>query len=157
MSANETQVGGTHYRNYFQHWDLAHELDLGYFEGQITKYITRHRSKKGKEDVEKALHFARKLRELAVLDDRRPRHKYGTLTRFTQYAEANKLTAPEYMVIMSACSWSMVDDLNVLIDRITKLMDTCYPPLPVPEVQTLPGALDSGEPGRGYVDQARDI
>ena len=60
-TANETQVGGTHYRTPFQHWDLAHELDLGYFEGQITKYLTRHRFKKGKEDAEKALHFAQKL------------------------------------------------------------------------------------------------
>jgi len=157
MSANETQVGGTHYKNHFQHWDLAHELDLGYFEGQITKYVTRHRSKKGREDLEKALHFTRKLRELAVLAGRHPRHKYGTMARFTEYVGANKLNGAEYLIIMSACNWSMVDDLNVLIDRIVVLMDETYPQLPVPEVQTMPGGLDSGGPGRGYIDQARDI
>lgn len=158
MSANATQVGGTHYRNGFQHWDLAHELDLGYFEGQITKYVTRHRSKKGREDLEKALHFTRKLRELAVLAGRQPRHKYGTMARFTEYAEANKLTHQEYLIIMSACNWSMVDNLDVLIDRIVALLDLCYPPIPVPEVDVLEvdgGTFmrDSGEPGRGYVKQ----
>lgn len=171
MSANDTQVGGTHYKAVIQHWDLAHELDLGYFEGQITKYITRHRSKKGREDLEKALHFTRKLRELAVLVGRQPRHKFGTIARFVEYAQANKLTHLEYLCIMSVCNWSMLDDLDMLLDRMTKLFDECYPPIPTPETLEVKDCVfkevphgyvvgkleDSGEPGRGYVDQAKDI
>jgi hypothetical protein len=97
MIANETQVGGTHYRTPFQHWDLAHELDLGYFEGQVSKYLTRHRFKKGKEDAEKALHFAKKLHELALSSARQPRHKFTTIARMTEYAESNKLLPLEYL------------------------------------------------------------
>lgn len=127
MSANETQVGGTHYRTPFQHWDLAHELDLGYFEGQITKYLTRHRFKKGKEDAEKALHFAQKLLELARTNARQPRHKFATNARMTEYAEANRLLPLEHACIVSAIGWTMVQDLEMLVLRIQRLIRECYP------------------------------
>ena len=151
MSANDTQVAGTHYRSALQHWDLAHELDLGYFEGQITKYLTRHRSKKGKEDLEKAVHFTKKLKELAVLEGKQPRHKYGTIARFSEYASVNKLLPLELLCIMSVCSWSMVQDLDMLLDRMSKLMNDCYPPIPEPEV------TDGSAPDGSYVNQGRDI
>ena len=140
MNANETQVGGDHYRNSFQHWDLAHELDLGYFEGQITKYITRHRFKKGKEDLEKAVHFTQKLLELARIENRQPRHKFATMARMTQYAEANKLLPLEYACITSVVGWSVVQDLEMLEERLARLMRECYP-------------TDGSEAGSGYVNQ----
>jgi len=146
MSANDKQVGGTHYSNHFQHWDLAHELDLGYFEGQITKYLTRHRFKKGKEDAEKALHFTEKLLELARNNARTPRHKFTTMARMTEYAEANKLLPLEYACITSATNWTMVQDLEMLAERIQRLIRECYPPEPVQ-------LFDSGVPGPGYVNQ----
>lgn len=148
MSANDKQVGGTHYRNPFQHWDLAHELDLGYFEGQVTKYLTRHRFKKGLEDAEKALHFAEKLLELARNNARTPRHKFATMARMTEYAEANKLLPLEYACITSATNWTMVQDLEMLVERIQRLIRECYPPEPV-QAQL----FDSGVPGPGYVNQ----
>ncbi len=155
MNANETQVGGTHYRTAFQHWDLAHELDLGYFEGQISKYLTRHRSKKGREDAEKALHFTKKLHELALFSDKRPRHKFSTIARMTQYAEANQLLPLEYACIMSICNWSMPEDLKMLEARIERLIKECYPEIPVPVVQEVLDLDDGSHPGKGYVNQDR--
>lgn len=160
-TANATQVGGTHYKNPFQHWDLCHELDLGYFEGQISKYITRHRFKKGKEDAEKALHFCKKLIELAFSSGRMPRHKMVSFARMTQYAEANKLLPLEYACINSVCNWQFVEDLNMLQARIEWLISETYP-LPVSDDQDrvwnkLGGLYDTGEPGAGYVDQGKDI
>ena len=66
MSANERQVGGTHYRSQAQHWDYMAETGWGegYFKGVITKYLARWRKKNGKEDLEKALHYTEKLIEL---------------------------------------------------------------------------------------------
>lgn len=144
-TANTTQVGGTHYKNPFQHWDLCHELDLGYFESQISKYITRHRFKKGKEDAEKALHFCQKLIELATTGGRIPRHRGVSFARMTQYAEANKLLPIEYACINSVCNWQFVEDLTMLQARIERLIDETYP------------MNDGSEPGAGYVDQGRDI
>lgn len=62
--ANDTQVAGGHYRTHIQHWDYVVANDLGYFEGQITKYVTRWRKKNGLQDLHKARHFLQKLIEL---------------------------------------------------------------------------------------------
>jgi len=146
--ANQTQVGGTHYKNPFQHWDLCHELDLGYFEGQISKYLTRHRFKKGKEDADKALHFCMKLIELVATGGRMPRHRMVSFARMTQYAEANHLLPIEYACINSVCNWQFLEDLHMLQARIERLIAEDYP---------APTVDDGSEPGAGYVDQGRDI
>jgi hypothetical protein len=64
MKANERQIGGSHYRQDYQHWDFAADTPLNYFEANITKYITRWRSKNGVDDVKKAAHYLQKLIEL---------------------------------------------------------------------------------------------
>lgn len=62
---NETQVGGSHYQSEFQHWDYAAAcFGEGFFKGSATKYISRWRRKGGVQDLEKAGHYMRKLREL---------------------------------------------------------------------------------------------
>jgi hypothetical protein len=63
-SANDVQHGGAHYKGAFQHWDYVAVLGLGYFEAQITRYISRHRKKAGLLDVQKAEHYVQKLIEL---------------------------------------------------------------------------------------------
>jgi len=64
MKANDTQVGGLHYRTGYQHWDFVIEhLENRYLEGQITKYVTRWRRKNGLQDLMKASHFLVKLIE----------------------------------------------------------------------------------------------
>lgn len=66
MSANDKQVGGTHYdKEGEQHWDRIYRLyGRGYFVGCATKYIERYHLKNGKQDLEKAIHFIEKLIEL---------------------------------------------------------------------------------------------
>ena len=65
MAANETQVGGEHYkRKLIQPWDYIAANDLGYFEGNIVKYVSRWREKAGVEDLKKARHYLDKLIEL---------------------------------------------------------------------------------------------
>ena len=65
MSANEKQVGGSHYKVAGEeHWDRVHRLGLDYFQGQITKYVERCWKKNGIEDLKKARHFIDKYIEL---------------------------------------------------------------------------------------------
>jgi hypothetical protein len=62
--ANEVQVGGTHYGlSTQQHWDLVVKFDWDYFQGQITKYVMRHKKKNKLEDLKKAKHFLEKYIE----------------------------------------------------------------------------------------------
>jgi hypothetical protein len=52
------QIGGTHYRKMkIQPSQFVIENELLYPEGCVIKYIIRHRSKNGKEDLLKAKHF----------------------------------------------------------------------------------------------------
>lgn len=66
MSANDRQVGGDHYdKKGEQHWDRIFRLyGRGYFVGCATKYLERYHLKNGKQDLDKAIHFIEKLREL---------------------------------------------------------------------------------------------
>lgn len=65
--ANVTQVGGDHYRTQpIQPWDYIAANGLGFFEGNVVKYVSRHRQKGGVEDLRKARHYLDKLIELEL-------------------------------------------------------------------------------------------
>jgi hypothetical protein len=63
-SANDTQVGGSHYqKGDRQHWDEADDFDVPYLEGVASKYPLRWREKGGLEDLRKTLHYIDKIAE----------------------------------------------------------------------------------------------
>jgi len=56
--ASQTQVGGDHYKNMvIQPVEFINRNKIGYIEGSVIKYVCRHRSKNGRQDLEKAKHF----------------------------------------------------------------------------------------------------
>jgi len=62
---NAIQHGGTHYKTKpIQPWDYVAANNLGFFEGNAIKYITRYKDKNGIEDLKKAIHYLQKLIEL---------------------------------------------------------------------------------------------
>ena len=66
--ANDTQVGGTHYKEQkLQPWDAIAAWDCGFLDGNVIKYVVRYRSKGGVEDLKKARHYLDKLIELEEL------------------------------------------------------------------------------------------
>lgn len=123
-SANQTQVGGDHYKSGYQHWDFVHDNDLGYFEGQITKYTTRRRHKNGKQDVEKALHFAMKLKELAEKFSRRPQRGNFNSALYRAFVLENQLTAQESAVVHGVLNWVGTADLGNVIASINTVLAT---------------------------------
>jgi hypothetical protein len=61
----DKQVSGTHYKDCgIQPIEYIHANGLNYFEGNAVKYITRHRKKNGKADIEKAIHYLELMLEL---------------------------------------------------------------------------------------------
>lgn len=67
MSANTLQVAGNHYKDKaIQPWDYIATNGLGYFEGNVVKYVSRWRDKGGIEDLRKARHYLDKLIELEM-------------------------------------------------------------------------------------------
>jgi hypothetical protein len=87
MKANNIQVGGNHYKNSNipDHWDVVIALNWDYLIGAATKYLWRlgrkGDEKKALEDLDKAIHYLQKKRELMVAelikdDGSEPTHGY---------------------------------------------------------------------------------
>lgn len=54
----DKQVGGDHYKTMgIQPVEYIVANNLNFLEGNVVKYITRHRAKGGKADVEKVIHY----------------------------------------------------------------------------------------------------
>jgi hypothetical protein len=64
MSANDKQVGGSHYKTNIEPWDAITDWGLGYLDGSAVKYLSRWHKKGGVQDLEKAVHFLQKLIEV---------------------------------------------------------------------------------------------
>ena len=58
MKASDKQVGGNHYKSLpVQPSHYIRVNDLGWYEGNAVKYITRHKQKGERKDIEKAIHY----------------------------------------------------------------------------------------------------
>ena len=66
MSIRDYQVGGDHYKKlHIQPVEYIYANELDFFEGNIVKYVTRHRTKgEGAKDIQKIIHYAQMILEL---------------------------------------------------------------------------------------------
>ena len=65
MSALDTQVGGSHYKDLkIQPVEYITANNIPYMEGNVIKYVTRWREKGGLRDLEKARHYLDMLIEM---------------------------------------------------------------------------------------------
>jgi hypothetical protein len=64
-SALEVQQGGTHYKDLkIQPIEYIHANNLGFMEGNVVKYVTRHQAKNGAADIRKIIHYCELILEL---------------------------------------------------------------------------------------------
>lgn len=64
-SALDTQEGGDHYKDMkIQPVEFITANDLDFLQGNVVKYIARHKAKNGAQDVRKALHYCQMILEL---------------------------------------------------------------------------------------------
>ncbi len=67
-NATARQVGGFHYKKLkLQPTEYIHKNNLSYMEGNVIKYVSRHKHKGGRDDIEKAIHYLELILE----------HEYG--------------------------------------------------------------------------------
>lgn len=60
----DKQVGGSHYKTFkIQPGDYIRENSLGWYEGNVVKYVSRHKNKNGLEDINKAIHYLEMIKE----------------------------------------------------------------------------------------------
>lgn len=145
MTANDIQIAGKHYKTGYQPWDFMHDMELGYFEGNIVKYTQRHRTKAGAADLDKAAHYAQKWIELfeegrkfqnilAKLCNPHitPSQDYwkGTekvKTAVERFTLINALGPLEYSAISRVVYASDVRDGYAVLDLLRELRRAAYP------------------------------
>lgn len=65
MSAKNIQVGGSHYKDCaIQPIEYITANKMPFADGNVVKYITRHRKKGGAADVQKVIHYCKLILEL---------------------------------------------------------------------------------------------
>jgi hypothetical protein len=95
MSANDTQISGNHYKGKpLQVWDFVAANNLGYFEGNIVKYVSRWKDKGGVDDLRKAKHYIEKLIELET----QVKDESKTIHGFIPWTGGERPVGPETMV-----------------------------------------------------------
>ena len=63
MSTLDKQEGGSHYKLPIQPIEYIVKNSIPYREANVIKYVTRHASKNGAEDIKKAIHYLEMILE----------------------------------------------------------------------------------------------
>ena len=63
LGSLDKQEGGDHYQIPIQPIEYIVKNALGYREGNVIKYVTRHDKKNGAEDIKKAIHYLEMILE----------------------------------------------------------------------------------------------
>lgn len=64
-NALDVEIGGSHYKDMaVQPIEFIAANNLGFFEGNVIKYVCRHENKNGVEDIDKAIHYLQLLKQL---------------------------------------------------------------------------------------------
>jgi len=62
------QEGGGHYLLPIQPVEYITKNNIPFLEGNVIKYVTRHKKKNGIEDIKKAIHYCELILELQYKD-----------------------------------------------------------------------------------------
>lgn len=136
MDPLQVQIGGDHYKgSRIQHVEFVFANKIPYCEACALKYLTRHRKKNGRQDLEKARHY---LQILLELDEGRPRERL--------FISRDKITAYDYCVanemfdekerqvvfLLNGYQWeesqaAARETLETAIRLLTQLLEECYP------------------------------
>lgn len=121
MSANDRQIGGSHYQNgKVQHWDYVIHHRMGYLEGCATKYVSRaHLKGKFKEDLQKAAHYVEKLIEVG----RPSRCQDVDRGVFQQFVADYDLSAKQQRIVYELTAWTQMSQLHNTLGRIKRFID----------------------------------
>lgn len=112
-----SQVGGNHYEATYQHWDWVADCNIGYLEGNCSKYVCRYFKKNGAQDLDKAESYVVKMIELFS------ENRYKNQSKFVdgyfdlcdesleKFATSSQLTVHQTSVCISLMTWRSLDDL----------------------------------------------
>jgi hypothetical protein len=118
------QVGGTHYKSVYQHWDWVIDVSLPYLEANATKYVSRWWKKGGVEDLKKALSYVGKLKVERISGKLSPRqkHKIHDDRSFYRFAVTNELNSQETGFCYMIMNWTDAEDIEQAEQFLLKML-----------------------------------
>ncbi len=116
----EKQISGDYYRNMvMQPVEFIVKANLSFIQGCIVKYVSIYKSKNGKQDIEKAIHFAKLAIELNQQSD----EFLSSLGLAYTYCKANKLSQLQTNIIANTAK----EDYYNVIRYCNQLIKQEYP------------------------------
>ena len=71
-AATERQIGGDHYKSLkIQPIEYIDANNMPYLEGNVVKYVTRHASKNGVQDIDKAIHYLELIKQMRYAEEQK--------------------------------------------------------------------------------------
>ncbi|AUR83248.1 protein of unknown function DUF3310 [Vibrio phage 1.032.O._10N.261.54.F5] len=68
--ATDRQIGGDHYKSLkIQPIEYIDANNMPYLEGNVVKHVTRHASKNGVQDIDKAIHYLELIKQMRYAED----------------------------------------------------------------------------------------
>jgi len=128
-----TQVGGQHYKNMpIQPVEFSERNQLPYCMANVIKYVSRHRAKHGREDLEKAIHYC----DLGLSMYEQTKTAWRTqdsdwaITPL-RFCQENKFDAPTTKAVIHLCSVFSRGSMGYLEAKqvLEDILMTDYPPL----------------------------
>jgi hypothetical protein len=135
------QIGGTHYRNKYIHWDYVCDTNMPYLLGNATKYVSRWRDKNGVEDLRKSIHYLEKAEERGV---------YMPLNKWHEFITFNTTQIRIDQFTFYFCSQLPVEDATIFRLIVEGSYDTA-----IMKIEELINEEDFGA-GPGYTNQDPD-
>ncbi|AUR82757.1 protein of unknown function DUF3310 [Vibrio phage 1.271.B._10N.286.54.B4] len=70
QAATERQIGGDYYKSLkIQPHEYIEANSLPFLEGNVVKYVTRHASKNGVQDIDKAIHYLELIKQMRYSEE----------------------------------------------------------------------------------------
>ncbi len=141
MSNEDTyvaQVGGDHYQNDagYGHWDWVPDIELGYLEGNATKYVDRYKKKgiplqdlkKAKTYVEKTIakHLAKGYKNSSILVVKSSLIVKVGIELTQKFSTSCDHDSTQRAFMMTMAGWRNEGDLRVglgLVDRMLRTVE----------------------------------
>jgi hypothetical protein len=120
MKAIENQVGGSHYKSMkIQPVELFAKTHCTAFQANIWKYVLRYKQKNGKQDLEKAIHYA----QLAIELECNGSLSNDAIKEADTFCKVNELQPNILAIVMAAAN----DAYSYVIYRCKDLIQKEYP------------------------------
>lgn len=107
--AQVEQIGGSHYKAQYQHWDYCKDTNMGYLEGNATKYLMRWDKKNGLEDLRKSLSYVEKL---MVGNEHTVRVPPKNFSLFERLCTENNVGDIERLIMYAIFHWETYTNLS---------------------------------------------